>query len=232
MVSEEHRRVLDPERDAAALKALTHPLRIRLLGLLRQDGPATASELGVRTGESSASTSYHLRVLAKYAFVAEAEHRDGRERRWRAVHSLTAWSNESMESSPASRALLTLSRRVQIEHLETSLVQHEADMADGRLAQEWVEPSGISDLMPRLTPESLTELREVFDRKLEELTARDAADPRARQVVLVLAGLALAPRDSGAEPRVTGPTPTRTDPDAGADIGTGTDAGTDNDSAS
>ncbi|MFD9622086.1 helix-turn-helix domain-containing protein [Streptomyces virginiae] len=232
MVSEEHRRVLDPERDAAALKALTHPLRIRLLGLLRQDGPATASELGVRTGESSASTSYHLRVLAKYAFVAEAEHRDGRERRWRAVHSLTAWSNKSMESSPASRALLTLSRRVQIEHLETSLVQHEADMADGRLAQEWVEPSGISDLMPRLTPESLTELREVFDRKLEELTARDAADPRARQVVLVLAGLALAPRDSGAEPRVTGPTPTRTAPDASADIGTGTDAGTDNDNAS
>ncbi|MFF5486553.1 helix-turn-helix domain-containing protein [Streptomyces virginiae] len=215
MISEERRRVLDPERDAAALKALTHPLRIRLLGLLRQDGPATASELGVRTGESSASTSYHLRVLAKYAFVAEAEHRDGRERRWRAVHSLTAWSNESMESSPASRALLTLSRRVQIEHLETSLLQHEADMADGRLAQEWVEPSGISDLMPRLTPESLTELREVFDRKLEELTARDTADPRARQVVLVLAGLALAPRDSGAEPRVPGPTPTRTYPGTG-----------------
>ncbi|MCX5276251.1 helix-turn-helix domain-containing protein [Streptomyces virginiae] len=230
MVSEEHRRVLDPERDAAALKALTHPLRIRLLGLLRQDGPATASELGVRTGESSASTSYHLRVLAKYAFVAEAEHRDGRERRWRAVHSLTAWSNESMESSPASRALLTLSRRVQIEHLETSLVQHEADMADGRLAQEWVEPSGISDLMPRLTPESLTELREVFDRKLEELTARDAADPRARQVVLVLAGLALAPRDCGAEPRVTGPTPTRTDPAPDAD--TGADTGTDTENAS
>ncbi|MFD7560751.1 transcriptional regulator, partial [Streptomyces sp. NPDC059835] len=49
MVSEEQRRFLDPERDAAALKALTHPLRIRLLGLLRQDGPATASELAVRT---------------------------------------------------------------------------------------------------------------------------------------------------------------------------------------
>ncbi|MCX4960693.1 helix-turn-helix domain-containing protein [Streptomyces virginiae] len=231
MVSEEHRRVLDPERDAAALKALTHPLRIRLLGLLRQDGPATASELGVRTGESSASTSYHLRVLAKYAFVAEAEHRDGRERRWQAVHSLTAWSNESMESSPDSRALLTLSRRVQIEHLETSLVQHEADMADGRLAQEWVEPSGISDLMPRLTPESLTELREVFDRKLEELTARDAADPCARQVVLLMAGLALAPRESGAERDVPGPTqtqtqastPTRTDSDTGADTGTDTE---------
>lgn len=144
---------------------------------------------------------------------------------------MTAWSNESMESSPDSRALLTLSRRVQIEHLETSLVQHETDMADGRLAQEWVEPSGISDLMPRLTPESLTELREVFDRKLEELTARDTADPRARQVVLLMAGLALAPRDSGAARDVPGPaqtptqtpTPTRTDSDTGANTGTDTE---------
>ena len=149
MVSEEQRRVLDPERDAAALKALTHPLRIRLLGLLRQDGPATASELAAKTGESSASTSYHLRVLAKYAFVAEAEHRDGRERRWQAVHSVTSWSNEAMETSPGSRAYVNLARRAQIEHLGASLVRHEADVADGLLGQEWVEPSGISDLMPR-----------------------------------------------------------------------------------
>ncbi|NEC87911.1 helix-turn-helix domain-containing protein [Streptomyces sp. SID12501] len=200
MASEEQRRVLDPEQDAAALKALTHPLRIRLLGLLRQDGPATASELAVATGESSASTSYHLRVLAKYVFVTEAEHRDGRERRWQAVHSVTSWNNKAMEASPGSRTWLSLSRRAQIEHLEASLVRHEADIADGRLGQEWVEPSGISDLMPHLTPESLTELREVIDRKLEELTTRDAGDPRAAQVVLLTAGLPLAPRPAGAKP--------------------------------
>ncbi|APU43667.1 MULTISPECIES: ArsR/SmtB family transcription factor [unclassified Streptomyces] len=198
MPSEDHIRVLDPERDAAALKALTHPLRIRLLGMLRQDGPATASELAVRTGESSASTSYHLRVLAKYAFVAEAEHRDGRERRWQAVHALTSWSNEAMEATPGSRAYVTLSRRTQIEHLAASLARHEADMADGRLSRDWVGPSGISDRMPRLTPESLTELREVFDRRLAELAARDAGDPRAKPVVLLTAGLPLAPREPGA----------------------------------
>ncbi|CAL9384136.1 hypothetical protein SUDANB6_01122 [Streptomyces sp. enrichment culture] len=194
MVSEEQKRVLDPERDAAALKALTHPLRIRLLGMLRQDGPATASELAVRIGETSASTSYHLRVLAKYAFVAEAEHRDRRERRWRAAHSVTSWSNKAMEVTPGGRAWAGLSRRVQIEHLEASLVRHEADIADGRLGQEWVEPSGINDVMPRLTPESLAELWETLDRKLEELAARDAEDPRAAQVVILTAGLPLAPR--------------------------------------
>ncbi|MFE5488770.1 ArsR/SmtB family transcription factor [Streptomyces virginiae] len=200
MPSEDQKRVLDPERDAAALKALTHPLRIRLLGMLRADGPATASELAVRTAESSASTSYHLRVLAKYAFVAEAEHRDGRERRWQAVHALTSWSNEAMEATPGSRAYVNLSRRSQIQHLAASLARHEADIADGRLGREWVEPSGISDLMPRLTPESLAELRETFDRRLEELTARDAGDPRAVQVVLLTAGLPLAPREPGAAP--------------------------------
>jgi DNA-binding transcriptional ArsR family regulator len=205
MVSEEQKRVLDPERDPAALKALTHPLRIRLLGMLRQDGPATASELAVRTGQSSASTSYHLRVLAKYAFVAEADHRDGRERRWQAVHSVTSWSNKAMESTPSSRAWVGLSRRAQIEHLEAALARHEADVADGRLGQEWVEPSGITDLMPRLTPESLTELRDVLDRKVEELTARDAEDPRAAQVVLLTAGLPLAPRDPGAEADASAP---------------------------
>ncbi|MFF8396265.1 ArsR/SmtB family transcription factor [Streptomyces sp. NPDC016172] len=202
MDSDEHKRVLDPERDTAALKALTHPLRIQLLGLLRQDGPATASELAARTGESSASASYHLRVLAKYAFIAEAEHRDGRERRWRALHTVTSWSNETMESTAAGRAFVSLSRRRQIEHLESSLARHEADMAAGRLGQEWVEPSGISDLMPRLTAESVTELLETVAGKLEELNARDADDPRAEHVVLLTAALPFAPQernDSGRE---------------------------------
>jgi DNA-binding transcriptional ArsR family regulator len=195
MDSDEHKRALDPERDTDALKALTHPLRIQLLGLLRQDGPATASELAARTGESSASTSYHLRVLAKYAFIAEAEHRDGRERRWRARHTVTSWSNEAMESSEAGRAFVSLARRRQLAHLETSLARHEADMAAGRFGQEWVEPSGISDLMPRLTAESLAELWDTLTGKLEELTARDAQDPRAEHVMLLTAGLPLAPHD-------------------------------------
>ncbi|MCX5318004.1 helix-turn-helix transcriptional regulator [Streptomyces sp. NBC_00154] len=197
MVSEEQKRVLDPEQDTAALKALTHPLRIRMLGMLRQDGPATASELAARTGESSASTSYHLRVLAKYAFVAEAEHRDGRERRWQAVHAMTSWNNKAMEASENSRGFVSLLRRLQIEHVEASLVRHEEDVAMGRLGQEWVEPSRISDRLPRLTPESLTELWEVLDRKLEELTTRDARDPRAAQIVFLTAGLPLAGRSLG-----------------------------------
>ncbi len=100
-----------------------------------------------------------------------------------------------MESSEAGRAFVSLARRRQLEHLESSLARHEADMAGGRLGQEWVEASGISDLMPRLTAGSLTELWETIAGKLEELTARDADDPSAEHVVLLTAGLPLAPQD-------------------------------------
>ncbi|WPO69409.1 helix-turn-helix domain-containing protein [Streptomyces sp. KN37] len=204
MVSEEKRRRLDPESDASALKALTHPLRIRLLGLLRSDGPATASELAAVTGESSASTSYHLRILAKYAFVAEAEQRDGRERRWRAVHEVTSWSNEAMEASPGSRDFVGTMRRRQIQHLGEALTRHEQDMEAGRLSPQWVEPSGISDMLPRLTPDSLAELWRTFEDKLAELTTRDASDPRAARTVLFTAGLPLASRPTAEDPPAAG----------------------------
>ncbi|EST34186.1 hypothetical protein N566_18750 [Streptomycetaceae bacterium MP113-05] len=200
MTDEGGKRRLDPARDAAALKALTHPLRIRLLGLLRQHGPATATELAERTGESSAATSYHLRVLARHDFVAEAEARDGRERRWRAVHDITAWSNAAMGEAPEQREFLDVMRRAQVTHLERSLVQHDADVAAGLLGPQWHEGSGMTDLMPRLTPESLVELWEVFEAKIAELAARDKDDERARHVVVFGAGLPLAqgsPRHEG-----------------------------------
>lgn len=182
-------RVLDPTRDAAALKALTHPLRIQLLGLLRQFGPATASELAVRTGESSASASYHLRVLAKYAFIAEAEHRDSRERRWKAVHRVTSWDNAAMEKDPVGQEFVGISRRLQADHLAASARRYESDLAVGLLGEEWTGAAGISDTLIRLTPESLLELTELLDAKVEELRHRDADDPRARQVAVIFAGL-------------------------------------------
>ncbi|QIP85879.1 helix-turn-helix transcriptional regulator [Streptomyces sp. Tu 2975] len=199
---EHRRRVLDPRQDAAALKALTHPLRIRLLGLLRMEGPATASELAVSTGESSASTSYHLRVLAKYAFITEAEHRDGRERRWKSVHDVTNWSNAAMAGSQEARAFVDVARRAQLDHLERSLARHQEDLDTGRLDAVWLEPSGFTDLVARLTPESLTELWTTFERTVSELAARDEGDPRTEQVVLFTGGLALAPEADarGTEP--------------------------------
>lgn len=68
---------------AEAIKALTHPLRIRLLDLFEPDAELTATQCAERTGESVASCSYHLRQLEKYGHVERAEAR-AKERPWRA----------------------------------------------------------------------------------------------------------------------------------------------------
>jgi DNA-binding transcriptional ArsR family regulator len=61
--------------------AMAHPLRLQILGLL-VDGPSTASRLARRLGESSGSTSYHLRVLARAGAIVEAPELGNRRERW------------------------------------------------------------------------------------------------------------------------------------------------------
>jgi predicted transcriptional regulator len=61
------------ELNATNLRGLAHPIRVKLLGALRLDGPSTATRLASRLGLSSAATSYHLRQLAAYGFVVEDE---------------------------------------------------------------------------------------------------------------------------------------------------------------
>ena len=58
--------------DPRALRAMAHPIRLELVGLLRTHGPLTATKAAALLGESSGSTSFHLRQLAKYGLVEEA----------------------------------------------------------------------------------------------------------------------------------------------------------------
>jgi DNA-binding transcriptional ArsR family regulator len=67
-----------------ALRALAHPLRLRLLELAVQEGSVTTTSASDRTGESSANCSFHLRLLARHGFlVPAAGGRDRRARPWR-----------------------------------------------------------------------------------------------------------------------------------------------------
>ncbi len=71
--------------DPRALRALAHPLRLALVGMLRRYGPLTATRAGQLLDESSASCSFHLRQLAKYGLVEEAAGGTGRQRPWQAT---------------------------------------------------------------------------------------------------------------------------------------------------
>jgi DNA-binding transcriptional ArsR family regulator len=69
----------------AHLRALAHPLRLRLLSLLTA-GPASAAELARETGGAHANISYHLRTLDAAGLVeldSETSVRGGRQRRYR-----------------------------------------------------------------------------------------------------------------------------------------------------
>ena len=69
--------------DPKAIRAMAHPVRLDLLELLVANGPATAAQCGRVLGLPQANCSFHLRQLAKYGFVTEAEPgQDRRERRY------------------------------------------------------------------------------------------------------------------------------------------------------
>src|SRR5512145_2163235 len=90
--------------DAAALRVLAHPLRTRLLGLLRIDGPATATVLARALDTNTGATSYHLRKLAEVGLVLEEEGGAGRERWWRAAHDFTTLSPRDLEGDADAEA--------------------------------------------------------------------------------------------------------------------------------
>lgn len=174
------RGVFDPGRvdvvspDPRSLRGLAHPLRLQLLGLLRADGPATASQLAVRTGQSSGATSYHLRQLAAYGFVVEDTDRGTiRERWWRAAHRATSFDLPK-DADEESRALGEEYLRVvadanarRVQAAIAGLATVEEDLGPG-----WAEAFTLSDLLLRLTRGEALAL--IAD--LQELAARYRSD--------------------------------------------------------
>ncbi|MEV0144106.1 MULTISPECIES: helix-turn-helix domain-containing protein [unclassified Nonomuraea] len=177
--------------DPRVLKVVAHPLRVRLLGLLRIDGPATASELGRVVGESSGSTSYHLRVLARYGFIEEDDdRRDGRERRWRARHFYTSWDNARMAATPEGWEAVRIMQARQVEALVRAMRAFEESPDP-----EWVPTAGMSDHLAVLPPEAVREFYRRAAELVRELEARHAGHPEARKVHLWAAAFPSETRD-------------------------------------
>lgn len=146
--------------DPTALRALSHPVRLRILGLLRADGPSTASALAVRLGQNSGMTSYHLRQLAQHGFIVdEAERGNGRDRWWKAAHQSTR-TNETAISSPEGReAADAFGQAVAVVHTEQ--LQRAVEERP-LLPTAWRRASTLSDWGLRVTPDRATELMDAL----------------------------------------------------------------------
>ena len=153
------------------MRALAHPLRLRLLGLLRVEGPATATALADAVGEQPALVSYHLRQLDAYNFVEEAPElaRDGRERWWRAAQASTQWDAADFLDTPERLAALTSLQREVFRRYQTALEEHLfAAPAWGR---EWVDASEHSDYFLTLDAAGLKALTAELDAVIERYVA-------------------------------------------------------------
>ncbi|MEU1598858.1 helix-turn-helix domain-containing protein [Streptomyces sp. NPDC005708] len=180
--------------DPRALRAYAHPTRMRLVGLLRTEGPFTATRAAELTGESVASCSYHLRMLAKYGLVEVAPGGQGREKPWRATARFTQWPNYSDDPAvaEASKALETAVAERYFE-LMTRAIEERHD-----LPREWQEAEHIGDQVLYLTAEELIDLDDKLDQLLhpyEERQSDPAARPQgARLVQIVRAAFPLPQR--------------------------------------
>lgn len=142
---------------AASLKALAHPLRVQLLGLLRADGPSTATALGARVGESSGTTSYHLRQLAAADFVVEDTTRgNGRERWWRSAQDSTRLETARLDDDPATQAAVDAYLGAVVR---TSARRLDTWVATSReWPKPWREAGGMSDDLLSLSAAELLRL--------------------------------------------------------------------------
>ena len=167
--------------DVETLRAVAHPLRMKMLGSLRADGPATASELGRRFGESSGSASYHLRQLERFGFVVEDEEQPSRrERRWKAAHELTSFRTAALFEDEAGRELLNVAMRQVVDYLSGNLEAY----ATRDLSGSWRVALGASDYLLRLSADDVNELRAELGAVIERFHARESAEAEAISVAL------------------------------------------------
>jgi DNA-binding transcriptional ArsR family regulator len=151
-----HKQITDPH----ALRALAHPLRLRLLEELAIAGPLTATELADRVGESPANCSWHLRQLARFGYIEEAPGGTGRQRPWRGVVEVRSWSDpiddpELAQAGDAADAIL-------MDHEYQALRAYRAWRAQE--SPEWRDASGSNQAIAWCTAEELNEVKKaVFD---------------------------------------------------------------------
>lgn len=186
------------------MRALAHPLRLELLDQLAVAGTLTAAQASALVGQTPANCSFHLRLLARYGFVEQADGGRGRERPWRRVPGGigTPATHDDENTADAARGLTD----VMVErHLDT-VRRYRAEIQPG-LPPQWLDLSGHSHVVTHLT---LQETQELHDDMIAVLTryhdrsADTSRRPAGSRPVRFFAYLMPlppgAPQETGGEP--------------------------------
>lgn len=143
--------------DLSKLKALAHPLRQRILGSLRVDGPATSTTLARGLGTDTGQTSFHLRRLARDNLVIDApEMGKGGERWWKTNSGSTTWDPSVLLRDAATESVLVGFEEAAVEVWTQAL----RDFMQSRRewSPEWVDAASSADYQIRLRATDLVKL--------------------------------------------------------------------------
>lgn len=155
------------------IRALSHPLRLELIDVL-SDGPATATQCAALTGESVASCSFHLRMLAKYGYIEPAP-RSGREKPWQLTSSSQQIRPDvnDPDSLRAVEAMAGVYVDREVEHIHRWLAQATTEPPD------WIHGSSVTGSSIWATVEEMDEISKAAQALAERFAGR-STDPTTR----------------------------------------------------
>lgn len=167
---------------ADALRAMSSPICMRILGTLRIDGEQTVSQIGERIGVATGAVSYHLGQLAGAGLVEKAPSSDGDRRKswWSARQRATDLDGGADRGDPVAKDMFRRSAALSHEMAYERFLDRLP-----ALGREWSEACTNDDHVMRLTPlqsrELIGEINEVI-RKWEDRASgpgEDGAEPVA-----------------------------------------------------
>jgi hypothetical protein len=172
-------------RDPTVAALLDHPVRARLLKLLRRVGTVTATDAARELGGNTGLHSFHLRQLERYGVVEEVPGRTGRRRPWRLVDPHSAGGGSGLD---------LLARGLEDESYQRWLA------ARDRAPERWRKDEAFSQVV-YLTPRELREVGAVIRREIGRYRSREdsaAHRPPGAAPVAVVARLfpLLGPEES------------------------------------
>ena len=163
------------ELTPASLKALVHPLRIGMLGILRADGPATSSDLARKLETNTGATSYHLRQLERHGFVVEVpDMGTTRQRFWQAAHDYSILERSRMKEDADAVVLID-----EVMRLGSRLREAEVDEWIGSQddwGAGWTDASASDDYLLELNRDELAELVNGIRSLIGRLATRERSD--------------------------------------------------------
>lgn len=184
--------------DPRAMRAVAHPLRLALLEAIRREGTLTATRAGEMLDESPGNVSWHLKILARYGFIEEAEGGRGRTRPWRATRSGEIFDVDEdgdQDSQAAGEALETITHQRNFDRLREWVGRRHL------YAPAWRRAAFSSSLTVYVNAEELAQLSEAILALVDAYSdrARDPArrPPDAQPVRVVAFAHPVPPTPSG-----------------------------------